>query len=144
MSVQGMALNQSSSSSRRWMWMERMPTPCLTIWRKSFHSPAITPRLSWLIQSLSFGVQSRETMSPGTLRSSWSVLMANPTSATAEVSSPLTLRQILKSYLRGPSKVLYDMLWLAVKDISYDQPGLKDKSVHICLGCFIMCSTLTV
>lgn len=98
MSVQGMALSQSSSSLRRWTWMERMPTPCLFILRKSFHSPAMTPWLSWLIQSASFGVLWGETTCPGTLRSSWWVLMESPTSATAEISSPLTLRGILKSF----------------------------------------------
>lgn len=124
-SVQGMALSQRSSSWRRWMWMEKMPTPYLFIWRKSFHSPAMMPWLSWLIQSPSFGVPSGETTSPGTLRSSLLVLMASPTSATADVFSPLTLRQILKSYLRRSSNVRYNALWVASKFISYDQPGWK-------------------
>ncbi len=107
MSVQGMALSQISSSSRRSTWTERTPTPCLSIWRKSFHSPAMMPWLSWPIQSSSFGVLSEGMTSPGTLRSSWSVPMESPTSATAEISSPLTLRRILKSYLRVSSKVCY-------------------------------------
>lgn len=110
-----MTLNLIFSSSRKWTWMEKMPTLCLSFSRKSFHSPPMTPWLSWQIPSLLFGVRSRETMSPGTLRSSWSVLMASPTSDTAEISSPSTLRQILKSYLKMSSKLLNNMFWLVVR-----------------------------
>lgn len=123
-----MALNQSSSSLRKWMWMERMPTPCLFIWRKSFHSPVMTPWLSWLIHSALFGALSEGMTSPGTSRSSWSVRMESPTSATAEISSPVTLRPILKSYFRGSSKLCYDTLWMAVKGYQL-RPARPKRSV---------------
>lgn len=112
MSVQELVLNQSSSSLRRWMSMEKMPTPCLCIWRKSSHSPLIIPWLLLLTQSLSSGVPSTELMSPGILKSSWLVPMVIPTNVTVEVFSPSTLRQTSRSYLRRSSKI--DPPWLSV------------------------------
>lgn len=103
-SVQGMALNRSSSSLRSWMWTGPTATPCSPFWRRSFPSPAIIPRPSWLIPSSSSGVQCVEMMSPGTLRSSWWVLTGNPTSATAEPSSLWTLRQTFRSFSKGSDK----------------------------------------
>lgn len=136
MSVQEVVSNQSSSFLRRWMSMERMPIPCLCIWRKTSHSPLIIPCLLWVTQSLSSGVPSTEMMSPGILKSSWLVPMAIPTNVTAEVLLLLTLRQTSRSYLWRSSKV--DSSWLSVTTRVDNQKSamIKYLTAHVCLWSF--------
>lgn len=128
MSAQGMALNQSFISSRKWTWMEKMPILCLSIWKKSSRSLVMTPWPSCQIQNLLFGVLWWETTCHGTLRSSWSALRVSPTSAIAEDSLPATWRQILKSFLKMSSKLLNNMRSLAVK-VSVTTSFVSDLSV---------------
>lgn len=137
MSVQEVVLNQSFSFLRKWMSMERMPTPCLCIWRKSSHSPLIMPWLLWLTQSLSSGVPSTEMMSPGILKSSWLVPMAIPTNVTAEAFKPLTLRQTSGNYLRRSSKV--DTPWLSATTRVVNQQTSCWSVYHVILQHMYVC-----
>lgn len=97
MSVLEMALSRSFSSWRSWRWMERMPIPCLLFSEKSYHSPVMIPPHWWLTPNALSGVQCAGTTYPGTSKSSLLLLMGSHSSATAEGSWQVILRETSKS-----------------------------------------------
>lgn len=92
-----MASSPSLISWRRWMWMARMPIPCLCSSRKSSHSPAMIGTAWSTTPNLSSGAQSAGTMWPGTSRSFSLVQTESPSSATAGGSSPPISRETSRS-----------------------------------------------
>lgn len=71
--------------------------PLFVYLKEKLPFPCDDPMALMTNPSTSSGVRSVGMMYPGTLRSSWSVLTESLTSATAETSSLLTLRQISKT-----------------------------------------------